>query len=138
MLDMLRRYTIYDGTYVYTVQETNLKGSFLERDLKKLEYGARIPVLVKLDEHLFELEVKLDYHCENASDSTEYVRGWIQSKESEVSKRPTWENLLWLLRELKEEETAEKVEKYLTTQTSQPADDSNLEAEGQSKLLSIL
>ena len=87
------------------------------RDLKKLEYGAKLSVLTKLRPHVYDLGEKVGFDCTGTVDEestlTSYVKNWIRS--NNPSKEPTWKNLIWLLIEFNEEQLASYLEHYLTT-----------------------
>lgn len=103
---------------IHTVSTTSLENSFLIRDLEKLEHGANLPVLTKLEPHVYELEEKLGFKSIDIMASSQestlisYINGWIRSKSPK--KKPTWRNLIWLLKDLGEERFTADLEQYLT------------------------
>ena len=127
------------GYHTFTAMDLDLNQRFTLSDLQKVETGANLPIRDKLEPHAYELKEEIDLKEENLIEPksrrlrdvwlidrernrnsviTVTIKDWIGSQQPR--KPPTWNNLLLLLQEFKEDEFAHQLELYLK---SPPAND---------------
>ena len=101
----------------------DLDNLFTLRDLIKVEAGANLPVYTKLEPHVYKIKEKLEIQSpvdpnfslmwDNKKDSVfvSFIKEWVGIKNPRI--KPTWRNLILLLKEFGEEDFACQLEQYL-------------------------
>ena len=98
------------------------------KDLQKLPFPVNV---LETLEHKYDIDEKFELdgaqtegdHDDNDSAGIRSLKKWIESKN--VTKKPTWENLVWLLKEYGELDIAHQLAKYITTAPEQELDTMN-------------